>query len=213
MYENLNPKQLAVLQYIKYQMQEKGYPPSVREICTAVNLKSTSTVHTYLKKLEELGYIRRDLAKTRAIEVVCYDPNDGYTNYFEKKDTISLPILGCVTAGDPILAVENITDLFPLPVDFVGCTDSFILIVKGISMIDAGILDGDHVIVTPQNTARNGEIVVALVLEDNEATIKRIYYENQQIRLQPENQDFSPMFFKEEEILILGKITGLIRKF
>ncbi|MGL4606444.1 MAG: transcriptional repressor LexA [Eubacteriaceae bacterium] len=213
MYEDLSVKQLAVLKYIKLQMQNKGYPPSVREICAAVNLKSTSTVHAYLKRLEELGYIRRDLAKTRAIEVVSYDPNDGFATCFEKKNVISLPILGCITAGAPILAVENVSDIFPLPIDFVGNENSFILEVRGTSMINAGIFDGDRVIVSQQNSAENGEIVVVLICSENEATVKRIYFENNQVRLQPENDALSPTFFPEEDIRVLGKVTALIRKF
>lgn len=213
MYEDLNSRQYAILKFIETQMRDKRYPPSVREICAAVNLKSTSTAHGYLKKLEELGYIKRDATKTRAIEVVRYDPNESISNYFDEKTIVSLPILGCVTAGAPILALENITDIFPLPLDFIGNDPSFMLEVKGTSMIDAGILDGDKIVVRKQETARNNEIVVALLLENNEATVKRIFYEDSQIRLQPENKTMDPIFCKEEEIKILGKVTGLIRKF
>lgn len=212
MYEDLNSRQYEVLKYLKVQMREKSYPPSVREICAAVNLKSTSTVHAILKKLEEFGYIKRDPAKTRAIEVLCNDPNETFTSLFERKTTISLPILGCVTAGEPILAVENITDVFPLPLDFVGNEASFILEVRGLSMIDAGILDGDNIIVRKQDTATSGDIIVALILENNEATVKRIFYENNKIRLQPENVTMKPTFFNEEEIKVVGKVTGLTRK-
>ncbi|AFA48760.1 transcriptional repressor LexA [Acetobacterium woodii] len=213
MYEDLNSRQYAILKFIETQMRDKRYPPSVREICAAVNLKSTSTAHAYLKKLEELGYIKRDSTKTRAIEVVRYDPNESISNYFDEKTIVSLPVLGCVTAGEPILAIENITDVFPLPLDFIGNDASFILEVKGTSMINAGILDGDKIVVRKQETARNNEIVVVLMLENNEATVKRIFYENSVIRLQPENTTMSPIFCKEEEISILGKVTGLIRKF
>ncbi len=141
MYEDLNSKQLDILKFIETQMRDKHYPPSVREICAAVNLKSTSSAHAYLKKLEELGYIKRDSTKTRAIEVLRHDPNETISNYFDEKTIVSLPILGCVTAGDPILAIENVTDVFPLPLDFIGNDAAFILEVKGTSMIDAGILD------------------------------------------------------------------------
>ncbi len=214
MYEDLNSKQYAILKFIETQMRDKHYPPSVREICTAVNLKSTSTTHTYLKKLEELGYIKRDSTKTRAIEVLRHDPNETISNCFDEKTIISLPILGCVTAGAPILAIENITDIFPLPLDFIGHDDSFILEVKGTSMIDAGILDGDKIIVRKQDTARNNDIVVALLLEDNEATVKRFFYEEpSQIRLQPENKTMTPIICDPKDVKILGKVTGLIRKF
>ncbi|HAZ06242.1 transcriptional repressor LexA [Acetobacterium wieringae] len=214
MYEDLNSKQLDILKFIETQMRDKRYPPSVREICAAVNLKSTSTAHTYLKKLEELGYIKRDSTKTRAIEVLRHDPNETISSHFDEKTIISLPILGCVTAGAPILAIENITDIFPLPLDFTGSDDAFILIVKGTSMIEAGILDGDKIIVRKQETARNNDIVVALLLEDNEATVKRIFYdEPNKIRLQPENKTMDPIFCNAQDIKILGKVTGLIRKF
>lgn len=214
MYEDLNSKQLDILKFIETQMRDKHYPPSVREICAAVNLKSTSSAHAYLKKLEELGYIKRDSTKTRAIEVLRHDPNETISNYFDEKTIVSLPILGCVTAGDPILAIENVTDVFPLPLDFIGNDAAFILEVKGTSMIDAGILDSDKIIVKKQDSASNNEIVVALLLDDNEATVKRIFYEdNHQIRLQPENKTMEPIFCDDKNVKILGKVTGLIRKY
>jgi len=213
MYEDLNKRQIQILECIKKRMREKCYPPSVREICADVQLKSTSTVHGYLKNLEEKGYIIRDPTKTRAIEIVCNDPNEPYTALFEKRTIISLPILGAVAAGEPIQATENITDVFPLPLDFVGNEDSFMLKVKGSSMVEAGILDGDHIVVHKTHAATNGQIVVAMILEQNEATVKRIFYENNKIRLQPENKTMEPTFFNEEEISILGKVTGLIRKY
>lgn len=214
MYEDLNSKQLDILKFIETQMRDKHYPPSVREICAAVNLKSTSSAHAYLKKLEELGYIKRDSTKTRAIEVLRHDPNETISNYFDEKTIVSLPVLGCVTAGDPILAIENVTDVFPLPLDFIGNDAAFILEVKGTSMIDAGILDGDKIIVKKQDSASNNEIVVALLLDDNEATVKRIFYEdNHQIRLQPENKTMEPIFCDDKNVKILGKVTGLIRKY
>lgn len=213
MYEDLNSRQYEILKFIETQMRNKSYPPSVREICAAVNLKSTSTAHAYLKRLEELGYIKRDSTKTRAIEVIRHDPNETLSNHFEQKTIISLPILGCVTAGAPILALENVSDVFPLPLDFIGNDASFILEVKGTSMIDAGILDGDKIVVRKQETGNNGDIVVALILENTEATVKRIFFENNKIRLQPENPSMAPIIYDEEEIKILGKVTGLIRKF
>ncbi|KNZ40992.1 transcriptional repressor LexA [Acetobacterium bakii] len=213
MYEDLNARQSDVLKYIKKQMREKSYPPTVREMCAALDFKSTSTVHAYLRKLEELGYIRRDATKTRAIEIICHDPYESFTALFERKTIVSLPILGRVTAGEPILAIENITDVFPLPLDFVGSEDSFILEIRGLSMVDAGIIDGDKIIVHKQNTAISGDIIVALILEQNEATVKRIFYENNEIRLQPENKTMEPNNYNEKEIRILGKVTGLIRKF
>lgn len=212
MYEDLNSRQYEILKFIETQMRNKSYPPSVREICAAVNLKSTSTAHAYLKRLEELGYIKRDSTKTRAIEVIRHDPNETLSNHFEQKTIISLPILGCVTAGAPILALENVSDVFPLPLDFIGNDASFILEVKGTSMIDAGILDGDKIVVKKQETGNNGDIVVALILENTEATVKRIFFENNKIRLQPENPSMAPIIYDEEEINILGKVTGLIRK-
>lgn len=212
MYEDLNSRQYEILKFIETQMRNKSYPPSVREICAAVNLKSTSTAHAYLKRLEELGYIKRDSTKTRAIEVIRHDPNETLSNHFEQKTIISLPILGCVTAGAPILALENVSDVFPLPLDFIGNDASFILEVKGTSMIDAGILDGDKIVVKKQETGNNGDIVVALILENTEATVKRIFFENNKIRLQPENPSMAPIIYAEEEINILGKVTGLIRK-
>lgn len=213
MYEDLNSRQYEILKFIESQMRNKSYPPSVREICAAVNLKSTSTAHAYLKRLEELGYIKRDSTKTRAIEVVRHDPNETISNHFEQKTIISLPILGCVTAGAPILALENVSDVFPLPLDFIGNDASFILEVKGTSMIDAGILDGDKIVVRKQETAKNGDIIVALILENSEATVKKIFFENNKIRLQPENKAMSPIIYDENEMRVLGKVTALIRKF
>lgn len=214
MYEDLNSKQIDTLKFIDSQMRDKRYPPSVREICAAVSLKSTSTAHSYLKKLEELGYIKRDSTKTRAIEVLRHDPNETISNYFDEKIIVSLPILGCVTAGAPILAIENITDIFPLPLDFAGTEAAFILEVKGTSMIDAGILDGDKIIVKKQESANNNDIVVVLLLEDNEATVKRIFYEEpNKVRLQPDNKSMDPIICKEQDIKILGKVTGLMRKY
>ncbi len=201
--DNLNKKQLAILEFIKKEIYSKGYPPSVREICGAVNLKSTSTVHGHLERLEKKGFIRRDATKPRAIEVL-----DGNGFPFMKKEMVDLPIVGKVTAGQPILAQENIEDVFPIPVDFVGNGDCFVLVVKGDSMKNAGIYSKDYVIVRQQSYAENGDIVVALM--DEEATVKRFYKENGHFRLQPENELYEPIIVND--LKILGKVTGVFRK-
>ncbi|OPJ57164.1 transcriptional repressor LexA [Alkalithermobacter paradoxus] len=204
MYAGLNKKQIEILNFIRNELARVGYPPSVREICAAVDLKSTSTVHSHLNKLEEKGYIRKDPTKPRAIEVLGSDDD----NFFHKKEICNIPIVGSVTAGSPILAVENIEDIIPLPTTFVKGTENFILKVKGDSMIDAGILDGDYIIVKQQSTANNGDIVVAL-LNDDESTVKRFYKEDDVIRLQPENSFMDPIYVKE--VKILGVVYGLFR--
>lgn len=197
----LSAKQQQILSYLKSEVQKKGYPPSVREICQAVGLKSTSTVHAHLSRLEKKGYIRRNPTKPRAIEIL--DQTD-------KKDVIEVPIVGTITAGTPILAVQNIEDTFPLPVNLLNYdTDVFMLRVKGESMIDAGIFDRDLILVRQQSSADNGDIVVAL-LEDS-ATVKRYYKEKDYVRLQPENATMSPIITKD--VKILGKVIGLFRKF
>ncbi len=207
MYDDLNKSQIKILNYLKYQLQNKGYPPSVREICQAVNLKSTSTVHGHLAKLESKGYIRKDPTKPRAIEILHSDSNQDLKI---QKEIINVPIIGKVTAGEPILAVENIEDTFPLPIDFVETkgNEVFILRIKGESMIEAGIFDGDYIVVSQQNTAQNGEIVVALLEE--EATVKRFYKEKNRIRLQPENSAMEPIYARD--VAILGKVVGVYRK-
>ncbi|MBS4535976.1 transcriptional repressor LexA [Clostridium sp. D2Q-14] len=203
MYEDLSKKQYNILNFIKKEIETKGYPPSVREVCKAVGLKSTSTVHGHLSRLEKKGYIRRDATKPRAIEVL-----DGRNdNIFSRKEITEVPIIGKVTAGIPILANENIEDTFPLPVDLVNNDTVFMLSVVGESMKDAGILDGDYVLVKQQNIAKNGDIVVALI--EDEATIKRFYKEKDYIRLQPENPDMDPIIVKD--VIILGKIKGVFR--
>ncbi len=204
MYDNISSKQLRILEFIKRELHKKGYPPSVREICEAVGLRSTSTVHGHLEKLEKYGYIRRDPTKPRAIEIVDHNP------YYTKKELVELPLVGKVTAGEPILAVENIEDTFPLPLDFISNNGekSFILTIQGSSMINAGILDGDYVIVRQQSTAQNGDIVVALIEE--EATVKRFFKERDYIRLQPENPAMEPIIVKD--VNILGKVIGVFRK-
>ncbi|HZK57556.1 MAG TPA: transcriptional repressor LexA [Clostridia bacterium] len=204
MYEDLNQKQLDVLNYIKTEITKRGYPPSMREICKGVGFKSTSTAHGYLSKLEEKGYIRRDATKPRAIEVLNDDP--GHLSY--NKEIVNIPVIGRVTAGTPVLAVENVEDIFPFAVDFVNNSNVFILTVKGDSMIDAGILDNDYVIISQQPTATNGDIVVALI--EDEVTIKRFYRESDHIRLQPENKLMEPIILKD--VTILGKVIGVYRK-
>lgn len=205
MYEDLNQTQLEILHFMKGQIQKKGYPPSVREICKGVNLKSTSTVHRHLEKLEAKGYIRKDPTKPRAIEILDRDED----SLFATKKTVDIPIIGKVTAGQPILAVEHIEDTFPVPIEMAERGPLFMLEVQGDSMIEAGILSGDYVLVKQQNHAINGDIVVAL-LED-EATVKRFFKEKDYIRLQPENDAMSPILAKE--VTVLGKVIGLYRKF
>jgi len=202
MYSGLTNRQIAILDFIKREIHKKGYPPSVREIGQAVGLSSSSTVHGHLAQLENKGYIRRDPTKPRAIEIL---DGDGA---FTRKEIINVPIVGKVTAGQPILAVENIEDSFPLPIDFVNNDSVFILSVRGESMINAGILDGDYVLVRQQNHAKDGDIVVAL-LED-EATVKTFYKEKDRIRLQPENPLLDPIY--STDVKILGKVTGVFRR-
>lgn len=204
MYEDLTQKQIEILLYIKSEVQRQGYPPAVRDICKGVNLKSTSTVHSHLEKLESKGYIRKDPTKPRAIEIL--DKDDGFL--LASKKTVDIPILGRVTAGAPILAVENIEDTFPVPLDLVEGHDVFMLKVQGESMIDAGILDGDLVLVQEQKSAINGDIIVALLEE--EATVKRFFKEKDRVRLQPENQFMDPIY--PDSVSILGKVIGLYRK-
>ena len=181
----------------------KGYPPAVREICEAVHLKSTSSVHSHLETLEKNGYIRRDPTKPRAIEIM-----DDSFNYLRTETEIaSIPVIGTVAAGQPLLAVENITDYFPFPANLLPNKETFILRVKGDSMINMGILDGDYIIVEQTNTAQNGEVIVALV--DDSATGKRFYAEDGHFRLQPENDFMEPIIVDHVEIL--GKVIRLIR--
>lgn len=208
----LTDKQQQIIDFLNKHNDEKGYPPSVREICAAVGLKSTSTVHGYLERLEKKGLIRKDPTKPRALKVISGNKNTNAkaadNNYYSRKELVEVPIVGKVTAGLPILAVENIEDTFPLPVDFVQNANAFMLRVQGESMIEAGILDGDFVLVKQQSTANNGEIVVALI--EDEATIKTFYKERDYIRLQPENKYLEPIITKNASIL--GKVTGVFRK-
>ena len=202
-YGKISDKQREILEYIKKEILNRGYPPAVREICEAVDLKSTSSVHSHLETLEKNGYIRRDPTKPRAIEII--DENFNLT----RREVVNVPMVGRVAAGQPILAVENIDNYFPIPAEFMPNEESFMLRVKGESMINAGILDGDNILVKRQKDARNGDIVVALV--DDSATVKTFYKENGHIRLQPENDDMDPIIVPDCEIL--GKVFGVFRFF
>ena len=202
-YGKISDKQREILEYIKKEILNRGYPPAVREICEAVDLKSTSSVHSHLETLEKNGYIRRDPTKPRAIEII--DENFNLT----RREVVNVPMLGRVAAGQPILAVENIDNYFPIPAEFMPNEESFMLRVKGESMINVGILDGDNILVKRQKDARNGDIVVALV--DDSATVKTFYRENGHVRLQPENDDMDPIIVPDCEIL--GKVFGVFRFF
>ena len=197
----ISSKQQEILSYMKDQILAKGYPPSVREICAAVDLKSTSSVHAHLETLEKNGYIRRDPTKPRAIEIIDDEFN------LTRRETSHVPIIGQVAAGAPILAQENIEDYFPISAEFLPKGDCFMLRVKGDSMINVGIFNKDLVLVESDNTARNGDLVVAMV-EDG-ATVKRFYKENGHIRLQPENDDYEPIIVPDATIL--GKVYGVFR--
>lgn len=201
----ISNRQQAIMDFIKSEVKEKGYPPSVREIGEAVGLASSSTVHGHLARLEKKGLIRRDPTKPRAIEILF--ENDSLSQF--ALSTVRVPIVGKVTAGEPITALENIEDYFPLPEHMVGDAEtSFMLVISGDSMIEAGIFDGDYVIVRQQSHANNGDIVVAMTDED-EATVKRFYKEKNHIRLQPENANLSPILLPN--VTILGKVIGVIR--
>jgi len=205
-YEGLSDKQVQILKYIKDELTLRGYPPSIREICKAVGLSSTSSVHAHLNTLEDKGYIKKGTNKRRALELIDVDD---ICSDMPRKEIINLPIVGTVTAGSPILAVENIDDTLPISIDFVGNKDSYVLKIKGESMIEAGILDGDYVIVNSQNDAKNGEIVVALI--GDEATVKTFYKEKDHIRLQPENSLMDPILIKDP--YILGVVKAVVRKY
>ena len=199
--EKITPKQQEILEYIKETILEKGYPPAVREICEAVNLKSTSSVHSHLETLERNGYIRRDPTKPRTIEIIddCFN--------LARREVVNVPLLGTVAAGMPLLAQENIENYFPIPTEMLPDKEVFMLRVKGDSMIEAGIFNGDLIFVEKTVTAENGEIVVALL--DDSATVKRFYKENGHYRLQPENSSMDPIIV--DEVQILGKVFGLFR--
>lgn len=197
----ITAKQQEILEYIKETILKKGYPPAVREICEAVKLKSTSSVHSHLETLEKNGYIRRDPTKPRTIEIIdeCFN--------LTRREVVNVPLIGTVAAGQPLLAEENIENYFPIPVEMLPNAQTFMLRVKGESMINAGIFDGDQIIVEEQDTARNGEIVVALV--DDSATVKRFFKEDGHYRLQPENEALEPIIV--DDVQIVGKVVGLIR--
>ena len=199
--EKITPKQQEILEYIKETILKKGYPPAVREICEAVNLKSTSSVHSHLETLERNGYIRRDPTKPRTIEIIddCFN--------LARREVVNVPLLGTVAAGMPLLAQENIENYFPIPTEMLPDKEVFMLRVKGDSMIEAGIFNGDLIFVEKTVTAENGEIVVALL--DDSATVKRFYKENGHYRLQPENSSMDTIIV--DEVQILGKVFGLFR--
>ncbi|MDB5083674.1 MAG: lexA [Bacilli bacterium] len=199
----VSKRQQAIIDFIKNEVRDKGYPPSVREIGDAVGLASSSTVHGHLARLEQKGLIRRDPTKPRAIEVLDEDSMSQF-----QFSTVMAPVIGKVTAGSPITAIENIEEYFPLPKSYVGDSSVFLLNVQGDSMIEAGILDRDMVIVRQQSSANNGDIVVAMT-EEEEATVKRFYKEADRIRLQPENAALSPLYYRN--VSILGKVIGVFR--
>lgn len=208
----LNKREKSILKFIEKQIMTDGYPPSVREIGKAVGLSSTATVHNYLEKLEEKGYIKKKDKKGRTLRLLKGSAGEekpmSSKDFYTQKELVEVPVVGKITAGMPILAVENVTDTFPIPIDFVGNSDCFMLTVRGESMIEAGILDGDYILVKKQSNANNGEIVVALI--DDEATVKTFYKEKDHIRLQPENSTMDPIIVPDCEIL--GKVGGVFRK-
>ena len=227
----LKDREQKILNYMKEEIKLKGYPPTVREICSALNIKSTSTAHKDIDSLVKQGYIKKDPSKPRALMVVDVDASAaaetsreavygglsgvgaGYDNVSQvREDMVDIPIIGRVAAGTPILAEQNVEDSFPMPARFVGSGTNFMLTVKGESMIEVGIMDGDYILVEQQNTARNGDIVVAMVDGfESEATVKTFYKEADHIRLQPENSTMSPIIVKDAKIL--GKVKGVFRYF
>lgn len=197
----ITKKQEDILNYIKEQILKKGYPPSVRDICTAVDLRSTSSVHSHLESLEENGYIRRDPAKPRCIEII----DDSFR--LTEREMVNVPVIGTVAAGQPILASEHIVDYFPIPTEYMPNAETFFLTVKGESMINVGIYDGDRILVRKQDHANNGDLAVVLV--DDSATVKTFYKERDHIRLQPENDSMDPIIVKD--CTVLGIVIGLFR--
>lgn len=202
-YGRITPKQREILEYIKQEILNRGYPPTVRELCDAVHLKSTSSIHSHLESLEKNGYIRRDPSKPRAIEIV----DDSFN--LTRREMVNVPIIGSIAAGQPLLAIQNIENYFPIPAEYMPNQDTFMLRVKGESMINAGICDGDVIIVKHQNTASNGDMVAALV--DDSATVKTFYKEDGHIRLQPENDNMDPIIVPDCQIL--GVVFGVFRFF
>lgn len=213
----LKEREQKILDYMRNEIKVKGYPPTVREICSALNIKSTSTAHKDIDSLVKKGYIKKDPAKPRALMLVeqeqpepATEPNH-YANV-QQADVVDIPVIGRIAAGTPITAEQNIDDSFPVPSRFLGNGTNFMLTVKGESMIEAGIMDGDYILVEQQNTARNGEIVVAMVDGfESEATVKTFYHEGDHIRLQPENSSMSPIIV--QDVKILGKVKGVFRYF
>ena len=214
----LNKRERDILKFIQKEIEDRGFAPSVREICRAVGLNSTATVQGYLKSLEERGFLKKETQKGRTLRLLKNYKGDNVISdqlgvspakeYYSNKEMVNIPLIGKITAGQPILAVENITDTFPIPLDFVGNSESFMLTVRGESMIEAGILDRDYILVKRTNTAENGQIVVALI--DDEATVKTFYKEDGYIRLQPENSTMDPIIVPDCKIL--GKVSGVFRK-
>ena len=202
-YGRISDKQREILEYMKQEILNKGYPPTVRELCDAVHLKSTSSIHSHLETLEKNGYIRRDPSKPRAIEIV--DDNFNLT----RREVVNVPVVGSIAAGQPLLAIQNIDNYFPIPAEYMPNQDTFMLHVKGESMINVGIFDGDVILVKQQSTARNGEIVAALV--EDSATVKTFYKEDGHIRLQPENDSMDPIIVPDCQIL--GVVFGVFRFF
>lgn len=208
----INKREKAILKFLEREIATRGYPPSVREIGKAVGLSSTATVHGYISRLEQKGYIKKESQKGRTLRLIKGQKGEeiktGNKDFYTGKEMVEVPVIGKITAGAPILAVENVTDTFPIPLDFVGNSESFMLTVRGESMIEAGILDGDYILVKKQNSADNGEIVVALI--EDEATVKTFYKEKDHIRLQPENSTMDPIIVPDCQIL--GKVSGVFRK-
>lgn len=213
----LKEREQKILDYMRNEIRAKGYPPTVREICSALNIKSTSTAHKDIDSLVKKGYIKKDPSKPRALMLVEQDasePAPAAASYdsVERADVVEIPVIGRIAAGTPITAEQNVEDSFPVPSRFLGNGTNFMLTVKGESMIEAGIMDGDYILVEQQNTARNGEIVVAMVDGfESEATVKTFYHEGDHIRLQPENSSMSPIIV--QDVKILGKVKGVFRYF
>ena len=212
---DLKEREKNILSFMKKEIRQKGYPPTVREICQALGIKSTSTVHKDIENLVRAGYIIKDPSKPRALNIIDEVPNaDGHKNDgVERMDVVDIPIVGSIAAGTPILAEQNIEESFPLPARYVSRgADNFMLKVKGESMVEVGIMDGDLILVEQQNTARNGDIVVAMIDGfESEATVKTFYREDGHVRLQPENSSMSPIIVKD--VTILGRVRGVFRYF
>lgn len=216
--KNLKDREQKILNFMKKEIKQKGYPPTVREICSALGIKSTSTVHKDIESLVKEGYIVKDPSKPRALNIIDNDPQaapapEGFGDTLKRTDVVDIPVVGHIAAGAPILAQENIEDSFPIPARYISRgIDNFMLVVRGESMIEAGIMDGDYILVEQTNTATNGEIVVAMIDGfESEATVKTFYKEDGHIRLQPENSTMSPIIV--DDVTILGKVKGVFRYF